>query len=197
MVRQSPFAWVEAKALDFPGIWDAVSRHHPWGHPVSYYMIAVIFFEETGFCNIAQAQTSGSLGVGFGQLEVSNPDKKDFYAWLGLPTDYKQVSAMMLADKNLAVKVHCKYFQYLTSECNKSLDGCLSAQVGDHVEYKSLFRQGAALLEQAWNDNDRAGYIRALNHARANSPKKNSIPEKLFPDYWQYILPDTWFTLGY
>src|SRR5262249_9306667 len=90
MVQKCPFAWVEAKALDFPGIWDAVSRHHPWGHPVSYYMIAVIFFEETGFCNIGQAQTSGSLGVGFGQLEVSNPDKKDFYAWLGLPTDYKQ-----------------------------------------------------------------------------------------------------------
>src|SRR5262245_28326379 len=70
MVRQSPFAWVEAKALDFPGIWDAVSRHHPWSHPVSYYLIAVIFFEETGFCDIAQARTSGSLGVGFGQLEV-------------------------------------------------------------------------------------------------------------------------------
>lgn len=198
MVTRSPFAWVEDKAMDFPSLWGALQRHHPWSHPVSYFMILTIFFEETGFCNIEQAGTKGNLGIGFGQLEISNPDKRPFYAWMGLPTDFRAVASMMLADKDLAVKVHCKYFQYLTSPpLNKSLEGCLDAQVGGHKTYKALFRQGEKMLREAFEANDRAAYIRALNHARQNSPKQNGISEKYFPDYWKYILPETWFSLGY
>ena len=197
MVNKCPYAWVESKAWDFPSLWDSISQHHPWNHPVSYFMILVIFFEETAFCNISQAQTSGGLGTGFGQLEVSNPEKKDFYAWLGLPTDYRQVSQMMLADKDRSVLVHCKYFQYLTSVKYFGLEGCLGAQVGSHISYKALFRQGAQMLEQAFNENDRNGYIRALNFARSNSTKKNGIPESYFPQFWEFILPDSWFELGY
>jgi hypothetical protein len=197
MVNKCPFAWVESKAWDFPALWDSISRHHPWNHPVSYFLILVIFFEETGFCNISQAQTSGSLGTGFGQLEVSNPEKKDFYAWLGLPTDYRAVAQLMLSDNDQAVRVHCKYFQYLTSVKHFGLEGCLGAQVGGHTSYKSLFRQGAQMLEKAFNEDDRPGYIRALNWARSNSAKKNGITESYFPQFWKFILPDTWFELGY
>jgi hypothetical protein len=197
MITKNPYAWSEEKALDFPAIWDALSRHHPWNHPVSYFMIAVIFFEETGFCNIPQADTPQGYGVGFGQLEVRNPEKKEFYAWLGLPTEYQLVAQKMLSDKDLSVKVHCKYFQYLTTIKGLGLEGCLSAQVGKHVGYKQLFKEGAAKLEKAFNDNNRPAYIEALNHARRNSPKNNAISEKFFPEYWNYILPESWFTLGY
>lgn len=197
MVKKCPFAWVESKALNFPDIWDALSRHHPWNHPVSYFTILVIFFEETGFCNIKQAQTSGGLGIGFGQMEISNPEKKAFFSWMGLPTDYHSVAQMMLADPDLAIKVHCKYFQYLTSVMNKSGDGCLGAQVGSHTSYIPLFKEGARMLEDAFNTDDRPGYIAALNYARFKSAKKNGIAEAYFPDFWKFILPDDWFSLGY
>ncbi|MFN8178314.1 MAG: hypothetical protein U0167_10305 [bacterium] len=195
MVKRCPFAWVEKDAWDLPTLWEAFGRHHPQAHPVSYSTIAVIFFEETAFCNIRQAQTKGSLGMGFGQLEVSNPEKKEFYAWAGLPTDYRQVADLMLASKDVAVRVHCQYFQYLTSVKNKALEGCLDAQVGSHRAYKQLFRDGAKLLDTAIEKDDRAGAIRALNHARTNSPKQNGISEKFFPDFWQFILPDGWSDL--
>lgn len=192
MVNKSPFAWIESKAADFPTLYDSIGSCHPSDHPVSPFMILVIFFEETGFCNIKQAQTSGSLGVGFGQMEISNPEKKDFFVWAGLPSDYKQVAQLMLGDTDFAVKVHCQYFQYLTSERGLSLEGCLSAQVGSHTQYKSLFRKGAQMLEAAYNSNDRPGCIAALNYARSKG-KSNGIPESLFPEFWQFILPDSMF----
>lgn len=197
MVNKRPYGWVEEKALDFPSLWSTLSRHHPANHPVSYFMIAVIFFEETGFCNIPQADTPAGFGVGFGQLEVRNPEKKEFYAWLGLPTDYKQVAQMMLGDKDFSVKVHCKYFQFLSTVKGLGLDGCLGAQVGKHTVYKDLFKEGAAKLEKAFKENKRAAYIEALNHAPSNSPKKNGISEKFFPEYWQFTLPESWFAMGF
>jgi len=36
-----------------------------------------------------------------------------------------------------------------------------------------------------------------LNYAHTNSPKRNGIPGTLYPDFWQFILPDSWFNLGY
>ncbi len=196
MVSRSPQAWVESTALSFPDLWDALNRHHPANHPVSYFMILVIFFEETMFCNVKQAGTQGRLGVGFGQLEVSNKEKKEFYSWMGLPTNYQAVAEQMLDDSDLAVKVHCKYFQYLNTVKHKGLDGCLSAQVGSHGTYIPLFKKGAGDLEKAFNANDRKGCINALNYARANSAKGNNTPEHLFKDFWEFILPDEWFTSG-
>ena len=197
MVSRPPATWVEANAWDISSLWDSISKNHPSDHVISYYMLLVIFFEETAWCNITQAGTKGSLGVGFGQLEVSNPEKADFYEWMGLGRDYRPVAGMMRADNNFAVKVHCGYFQWLTDEMGKDIDGCLSAQVGSHTEYKDLFKKGADMLEDAWNANDRDAYITALNHARWKSSKKNGIPVNLFGDFYDFILPETWFTLGY
>ena len=192
MVNKSPFAWIESKAADFPTLYDSIGSCHPSDHPVSPFMILVIFFEETGFCNIKQAHAKGGLGIGFGQLEISNPEKRDFFEWAGLPSNYQAVAMLMLGDTDFAVKVHCQYFQYLTSQRGLSLDGCLSAQVGWHTEYKLLFRQGADMLKTTYVANDRPGCIAALNYSRAKG-KCNNIPESLFPEFWQFILPDSMF----
>ncbi len=196
-VSKTPFAWNQVAAYDFPTFWSTLQRVHPGEHPVSYFMIAVICFEETGLCNIQQAETPSGLGVGFGQLEVKNPEKKDFYEWAGVETDYHRLAKEMLGDREFSLGVHCQYFQYLTEVKGLRLDGCLSAQVGRHVQYKPLFMTGASMLEDAFNANDRAAYIRALNYARSNSPKKNGIPETLFKEYWEFILPQSWFDYGF
>jgi hypothetical protein len=36
-----------------------------------------------------------------------------------------------------------------------------------------------------------------VDYAHTNSPKRNGIPGTLYPDFWQFILPDSWFNLGY
>jgi hypothetical protein len=197
MVSRSPFGWVEAKAWSIVDLWDSISKNHPEDHPVSYFIIAVIFFEETGFCNTTQAFTKGTLGVGFGQLEVRNPEKKEFYEWAGLSTDYLDISAMMQADNDTSVSIHCQWFQYLTSVKGMGLDGCLGAQVGGHTAYKKLFLDGAKMFEDAYNNNDRDGCQQALNHARYKSPKKNGIPADLYGDYWDLVLPGAWCTPDY
>lgn len=196
-VKKTPFAWSQAAAYDFPTFWSTLQRVHPADHPISYFLMAVICFEETGFCNIQQAETPSGLGVGFGQLEVKNPEKVAFYEWAGVETDYRDLARHMLRDREFSLGLHCQYFQFLTDERNLKLDGCLSAQVGKHQQYKQLFKTGAAMLETAFDANDRPGYIRALNYARANSAKKNGIPESLFKDYWEFILPQSWFDYGF
>jgi hypothetical protein len=197
MVSRCPFGWVEAKSWSIVDLWDSISNNHPDDHPVSYFMIAVIFFEETGFCNVSQAFTQGTLGVGFGQLEVRNPEKQAFYDWANLPTDYLEVSGLMLSDNDTAVSVHCQWLQYLTSQMGMGLDGCLGAQVGPYTAYKQLFKDGAKMFEDAYNNNDRDGCMAALNYARYKSPKKNGIPYSLYSDYWDLILPGSWCTPDY
>jgi hypothetical protein len=135
-------------------------------------MLAVIFFEETAFCNRAQAEAPSGYGIGFGQLEVKNPEKKEFYEWLGISTDYKEVARLMLAVKDTSVWTHCNYFQYLTTEKYFKLDGCLGAQVGSHTIYKGLFKERAKLLEKAYNDNERIGLHLCLNYARTKQARQ-------------------------
>jgi hypothetical protein len=87
IVRKSPYGWDQFKAWDFPTLWDSISQNHPSDHPVSYFMLAVIFFEATTFCKRDRAEAPSGYGVGFEQLEVKNPKKKEIYEWLGISTD--------------------------------------------------------------------------------------------------------------
>jgi hypothetical protein len=84
----------------------------------------------------------------------------------------KRLLGLMLADKDTSVWTHCNYFQYLTTEKYFKLDGCLGAQVGSHTIYKGLFKEGAKLLEKAYNDNERSAYIYALNYARTKQARQ-------------------------
>ena len=110
---------------------------------------------------------------------------------------------MLLLD--FAVQVHCKYFQWLTSAQNTkrvaSLGKCLGEQGGSHTQYINLFIEGEKKFKDAFmHSSDRVDYARALNYARLNRPKPNDIPitgPNAFTEYWEYILPDSGFKLGF
>ena len=133
----------------------------------------VIFFHETGFSNIKQGKGSGPA-VGFGQMEIFNDDKIPFFKWLPpgfdsvtfnpktppaaqkakkdqygiLPTMEKLTDARVTSDDDFAIKMHCKYFEWLfnegysksmpTQKGIKSLDGMLAA--GDRRRKRNLYR---------------------------------------------------------
>jgi hypothetical protein len=97
--------------------------------------LLVIFFHETGLANVRQNYGKGPA-VGFGQMEIFNPDKIPFFATLrynsaifnpkvspkekemhsdlnGLfPLTYESV----LNDNEFAVRMHCAYFGWLFEE---------------------------------------------------------------------------------
>ena len=70
-VSRSPLFWHQKQAWNFPTLWDAVIRNNKDNKAnMPNEMLLVIFFEETGFCNIEQAGPHGPA-VGFGQIEVA------------------------------------------------------------------------------------------------------------------------------
>lgn len=191
--------WHESKAWDIHTLRNCIIRHNK--SALDANTILSIFFEETAFANIAQATKSGKAGPGrgFGQMETRNTDKQPYFAWAGLPTDPpgtpesvrgEKVSVMMLADREESVRIHVGWFNWLTEVHGKDYEGILSAQVGNHVAYKPLFRRGGAAITAAFGTHSRLEMINALNLARAESPKKNGIPWPRFGKFWRFTIPD-------
>jgi hypothetical protein len=198
--------WHENKAWDIFSIRGAIVRHNRSALDVN--TILAIFFEESLFCNIAQPLQSGNAGPGrgFGQMETRNPDKQEYYAWAGLPTDPpktpktvrgEKVSAMMLGSKEECVRIHVGWYNWLKEERGLDMEGTLGAQVGEHVAYKPLFRRGGVAIGNAFMSRRRIDMINALNLARAESPKENGIPWPRFGKFWRFIIPDWSLILGF
>jgi hypothetical protein len=155
-----PYNWDPQRAMPFFDVARTVGRFLRGGMPIEREHLLVIFFHESGFANVRQAQGTGPA-VGFGQMEIFNPDKIPFfeklkfnsailnpripasekakYSYLDkhFPLTYESV----LNDNEFAIKMHCEYFGWLYDEgipANaapgqkgiKSLRGLLTAQTG-------------------------------------------------------------------
>lgn len=155
-----PYNWDPYRAMPFVEVIRFIDRYLRPDLPIYRQHLLVIFFHETGFCNVRQNQGKGPA-VGFGQMEIYNPDKipyfqtinhnsailnpklsareKEKYSYLNnlVPLTYESV----LNDSEFAIKMHCKYFAWLFDEGYstnaapgekgiKSLRGMLSAQTG-------------------------------------------------------------------
>jgi len=174
-VNPSPFAWHEAQAWNLPTMLDAIARNNKNSN-MPNEMLAVIFFEETGFCNVQQAGKNGPA-VGFGQIEVGNRDKFRFYKWLNdpdlnIPDEFmaklkqekldlptlkmkqsiqEKVKTKMLGSKEYSAMMSCKYFEFLSTVDGMQLEGLIGAQISSHTEYRTRFSEGYQLLRKALN----------------------------------------------
>jgi len=199
MINPKPFLWEEDKALSFYEIYKKVCVHHPCSHLISRELIVLIFFEETGFSNVRQSRGKGPA-VGFGQMEIYNPDKVPFFAWLGFNSDrWKRDSRLTLitpglitSNNDLSVKITCKYFQWLVSERGKSTSGALEAQTGPGVNRTIIpvWLRAEGELKSAIHSGDRMKLIAALNMARSGGPHPNPIKYDWFKAYWDFTVPD-------
>jgi len=206
MVHPKPFLWEEDKALNFFEIYNKVCVHHPKGHPISREMIVLIFFEETAFSNVRQSRGTGPA-VGFGQMEIYNPDKIPFFEWLGFNSDRKKHDSRLPLitperisnDNDLSVKISCKYFQWLVSEKGKSTHGALQAQTGGgaNLSFIPVWLNAEKELKSVLYSADRMKLIKALNQARSGGPHPNPIPFELFKAYWDFTLPESELILGF
>jgi hypothetical protein len=198
----TPHLWDSSAALSIRDICKKLSTYLWTSQPVTREHMLVIFFHETGFSNIKQAKNSGPA-VGFGQMEIFNDDKIPFFKWLApgfdsvtfnpktppaiqkakkdkngiLPTMEKLTDGRVLSDDDFAIKMHCKYFEWLfnegyskslpTQKGIKSLDGMLSAQTGGGNEpFIDIFRDGGTNLAAAIKTRKRIDIINALNDIR-------------------------------
>jgi hypothetical protein len=158
--NELPYSWDPHRALPLIKIISFLDRYLNRTIPIKREHLLVIFFHETGFCNIRQNQGKGPA-VGFGQMEIYNSDKIPFFETLRYnsailnpklsqqakesysnlyiypPLTYESV----LNDDEFAIKMHCSYFNWLFENgvpANaapgqkgiKSLRGLLMAQTG-------------------------------------------------------------------
>lgn len=228
LVDRKPNLWQPEKALSFPQIYDLICRNHPENHVVSREIIACIFFEETLFCNIQQITKNGKgPAAGFGQIQIQDPDKIPFFESIHYNSNLKEnklqlpdiTFEIIKNDNDLAVKLTCKYFQWLVSSQGKSLQGALQAQTGGGIKkgvgtekdvetvgsknkaFVPLFIEGGKKLEKAITQTwTREAFVEALNFARKNGHHANAIPSTgifAYTKFWEYIIPDDYLKFGY
>jgi|WetSurMetagenome_2_1015567.scaffolds.fasta_scaffold151784_1 hypothetical protein len=77
--------WDKKGALSLPEAWLLVEKYRPPNLPISTAMFITIFFEETAICNVLQYKDP--IGIGPGQLQVSEHDKVIFFACPFMGTD--------------------------------------------------------------------------------------------------------------
>src|SRR5215468_2650940 len=107
-----PHQWDPFAALSMAEVCRKLKIHLWPGQPITREIMLVIFFHESGFANIKQSRGTGPA-VGFGQMEIFNLDKIPFFEWLGFDS---VTHDMVLADNDFAIKMHCKYFEWLFKE---------------------------------------------------------------------------------
>ncbi len=193
--------WHEDKAWSLFEIRESIIRHNRTNLP--FETIMAIFFEESLFANTTQYTKSGGKGGpadGFGQMQTGDFDKQPYFLEAGLlgPTQTMTVSQQILSSKENAVKIHVGWYNWLAEAMNKDANGILAAQcAGGNEHYIKLFKEGGQKIGDAFATRRRIDMIYALNHARANSPKKNSIPWPRFSKFWRFIIPDWSLVLGF
>jgi len=195
----TPPLWDPFAALSIAGVCQKLKVHLWPGQPITRESMLVIFFHESGYSNIKQGKGSGPA-VGFGQMEIFNTDKIPFFEWLGYDSvthnpkvsqlektkKYARLKSlpplthdMVLADNDFAIKMHCKYFEWLFKEGYskssppgtkgiKNVRGMLNAQTGGggNEHFVDEFFDGGQNLEKVIGSGDRKKIIDALNAVR-------------------------------
>jgi hypothetical protein len=226
--NEKPVLWEPAKALTFFELANRIDVYLRAGMPVTRETMLVICFHETAFSNIKQGRGSGPA-IGFGQMEIFNYDKIPFWATLGYDSrNGRRVDIetrgtglacapqkvlmplnadSLLANDDLAIKAHCKYFEWLY-DCNnkRSLRGMLEAQTGStppNNKFVDIFAKAADNLRAVIYSGDRAKVIEALNSVRSywdfkqNKMVRQALaPGKPFDKYWDYTLPASQMAFG-
>jgi hypothetical protein len=203
-VNKSPFSWNQGQALDLFTIYDMVLDCHPANHAVSPLMITGIMYEETAFCNRVQQTTNGKgPAVGFGQMQIYDPEKKAFWDWMGYNNDMKNPNSKplitperVLGDNKFSVDMTCKYFQWLltpdayNSKKPKGLQGALAAQAGggDNATFPALWISAEPQLAKGFRTLERVDLVKGLNAFKNGGPHPNPIFDPLFQKYWDFTL---------
>ncbi len=223
--NERPGLWEPAKAIPFFELANKIDVHLRAGLPVTREMMLVICFHETAFSNIKQGRGSGPA-VGFGQMEIFNADKVPFFATLGYDSRngrrmpiarvgtgtgcepqqnlFALTADTLLMNNDLAIKVHCKYFEWLFDCAGKrTLESMLSAQTGGgrNAVFIGIFKQAASNLRAVIYSGDRQKVIDALNSVQQHFNKdgnleSHAITLQRFPKYWDYTLPAGDMVLG-
>ena len=217
--NEIPGLWEPAKAITFVQLANKIDVHLRPGLPVTREVMLAICFHETGFSNIKQGRGSGPA-VGFGQMEIFNDDKIPFFATLGFdsrngksapipqmgtgpgcapkPNLIVLQAKTLLDDDDLAIKVHCKFFEWLYDCAGKrTLDAMLSAQTGGgrNAVFIGIFKDSASKLQSVIHSGDRQKIIDALNavqfqYSDKGELVKQSIRLERFKKYWDFTLPE-------
>lgn len=219
--RIGELLWDPNKALDLFSL-IKLTRMYFLSGGIPAELVAVIFFEETAFCNVRQTrgrdkQTKSVLwgpGVGFGQLQIYDPEKREFFASIGFNNDVRNTSSslplitfdMVTNHPRFSVFLTCRYLEFILkkkqSEGKGGIDAVLGAQTGaggtgDNAKRNALliprWKTAAAELKGLLANLQpnavetlRPKIARVLNSGRHEG---FAIPFPNFTDYWKFVVP--------
>jgi hypothetical protein len=208
-VKRRPLFWVPSKAVDFPTMWDLIHKHRTLCG-VSDEFVAVLFFEESTFCNVIQNNGVGP-GVGFGQTQIHDGDKVDFFRE-AMGRDSQRFAKRrdhklpiitfqdVINNRDLSVKITWKYYEWLKTAKKKGYDGIMRAQAGGPNYYMiPKLQHGAEMLRKAiTSDFTRESIAKALNYARGfKKPKPTTVGYTVYQDFWKFLIPDDYLRWGF
>jgi hypothetical protein len=212
---------VPDKALSFPDMWDMILRYREHKNPITPELMAVLFFEESLFCNIIQFGAGRDAAVGFGQMQIFDLDKIEFFRDVfkfDSTRGHKQKDLTPVTrekitnDKHLSVKIMWKYYQWLHDVKKlKTVQGIMGAQAGS-AQNKALIPhlvEGAKRLRKSiTKEFTRESFIESLNYARRHRKVRidgvemgTAVPYKTsgqdFRDFWHFVIPDGYLRFGF
>jgi len=213
--RIGELLWDPSKALDLFSLMKLIRMYFLTGN-IPAELVAVIFFEETAFCNVRQSVGRDKLtkevkwgpAVGFGQLQIYDPEKRDFFASIGFNNDQRTTTSqplitfdMVTNNPRFSVFLTCRYLEYVFQK-KGNLGAVLGAQTGAGGTGSNASRN--ALLIPRWKSaaaelkgllagiqsntiaDLRPKIARVLNSSRHEG---FAIAHTHFPDYWKFVLP--------
>ena len=176
--------------------------------PFSREMLVLIFFHESAFSIVNQGgpQQRKGPGFGLGQLELDNPQNptSEFLMQEFGTTNRQAIVDAVGQDGSRAVKMHCDFLKWLMGRqaaqgMTPTQTTLLAGQVGaKNVKMIEKFTLAEPKLSAAIQANDRDQIIGALNSCRwylspggDGSLVQFAILLNLFPDYWNFTLPQS------
>jgi hypothetical protein len=200
---RKPAMWDPKTAIPFCHAVNLIDVYLDPSVPFSHEMLVLIFFHETAFSIVTQGgDNPRGPGFGFGQLELDNPRNPtgEFLQLEFGTTQRKTIVEKTVGDPYRAVQMHCNFLKWLMSrQKNPTQNSLLAGQVGSkNAEMIPKFRVAEQQLKASIYSDNRKSIIDALNSCRWYLPGKGEtglihrpIPLKLFPDYWEFTLPES------
>lgn len=219
----TPFPWDPKAAITLFDAANLIDVYLDPSIPMTRELMLLIFFHETGFANIRQRVETTKTnpqglgpGVGFGQMEVLNSDKPEFFRGVMGITPSEALFDTVTGDEHFAIRAHCAYFAEKFRRGASTKGALMAAQAGGKTINQKLIAKlmaPEAQLAASITGSDRGAIIDALNACRwyikrdakgkpimlADGTPDLSfqpIPLSRFPKYWDFTVPTSELMFG-
>lgn len=171
-----PFPWDPKHAMTLFEVVNLIDVFLDPAVPMTRELMALVFFHETAFSNIRQRVDKTKRnpqglgpGVGFGQMEILNSDKPEFFKGVMGIVANEALFETITGDPHFAIRAHCEYFKAKFKNGARTKRALMAAQAGGGTVNEPLIDKIMAAelgLKACLVGASQAAIIDALNACR-------------------------------